>query len=167
MEEWYVAHTKAREETKALFHLQRQGFAAYLPRYRKNRRHARRLETVVYPLFPRYVFVRMDVECTQWRCISSTLGVSHLICRNGSPAMIAGSVISDIAAREDEDGFVHLDDDGPGFVPGQAVMIKDGPLADNPGLFCASSDDRVLVMLEFLGRPVTVRVPKEFLRVHA
>jgi Transcription termination factor nusG len=37
---WYVARTHAHEEAKAIEHLRRQGFATYLPRYRKERRHA-------------------------------------------------------------------------------------------------------------------------------
>lgn len=166
MEEWYVAHTKVHEENKALFHLQRQGFATYLPRYRKTRRHARRLETVPCPLFPRYLFIRMDLQQTQWRCVSSTLGVSHLICQNGMPAMISQSVIADIAAREDADGYVHLQEE-PSFSPGQPIRIEEGPLADSQGLFCASADDRVLVMLEILGRQVKVNLPKGSLGLNA
>ena len=68
---WYVVHTHPRAEAKALLNLDRQGFSCYLPRYLKRRRHARRLETVAAPLFPRYLFVALDLA-------SSTLVVDPL-----------------------------------------------------------------------------------------
>ena len=43
---WYVVQTQPHAETKASLHLVRQGFATYLPRYLKRRRHARRVDTV-------------------------------------------------------------------------------------------------------------------------
>ena len=39
---WYVAQTHVHADQKATFHLGRQGFQVYLPRYTKRRRHARR-----------------------------------------------------------------------------------------------------------------------------
>jgi len=58
---WYVVQTHSQAEAKACGHLQRQGFEIYLPKYLKRRRHARRTETVIAPLFPRYLFVAVDM----------------------------------------------------------------------------------------------------------
>ena len=58
---WYVVQTQANAEHKAVAHLGRQGFTTYLPRYLKRRRHARRVDIVPRPLFPRYLFVSIDV----------------------------------------------------------------------------------------------------------
>jgi transcriptional antiterminator RfaH len=76
---WYVVHTHPRAEAKALLNLDRQGFSCYLPRYLKRRRHARRLETVAAPLFPRYLFVALDLACQRWWSIRSTFGVADLV----------------------------------------------------------------------------------------
>ena len=62
MNRWYVAQTHAQAEAKALLNLARQGFQSYLPQYVKRRRHARRVEWVKAPLFPRYLFVRFDLD---------------------------------------------------------------------------------------------------------
>ena len=59
---WFVAHTHPHAEAKATSHLNRQGFEIYFPRYLKRRRHARRIETVAAPLFPRYLFVAVDLD---------------------------------------------------------------------------------------------------------
>ena len=76
---WYVAHTQPHAENKAAVHLGRQGFVTYLPRYLKRRRHARRVDVVSAPLFPRYLFVQIDTAVQRWRSIYSTFGVSQLV----------------------------------------------------------------------------------------
>ena len=43
MKKWYVLNTHVRAEAKAAFHIHRQGFECYLPRYMKRCRHARPL----------------------------------------------------------------------------------------------------------------------------
>ena len=92
MERWYVAETHPQSEAKALAHLARQGYAAYLPRYLKSRRHARRTDTVKAPLFPGYLFVFMDVAKTRWRAIRSTIGIRHLICEGEKPLAVPPGV---------------------------------------------------------------------------
>ena len=57
---WYVVQTQVHAERKAAAHLNRQGFATYLPAYMKRRRHARQVQNVIAPLFPRYLFVAVD-----------------------------------------------------------------------------------------------------------
>ena len=44
MNRWYVAQTHRRDEEKAAWHLRRQEFSVYLPRYLTRRRHARRVD---------------------------------------------------------------------------------------------------------------------------
>ena len=73
MKHWHVVNTRARKEQDALINLCRQGFEAYLPKYRKRRSHARRVEWVPSPLFPRYLFVCLDLEIDQWRVTSGPL----------------------------------------------------------------------------------------------
>ena len=57
---WYAVYTQPHAETKALEHLLRQGYSAYLPRYRTHVSHARRRLMVLRPLFPRYLFAGID-----------------------------------------------------------------------------------------------------------
>jgi transcriptional antiterminator RfaH len=90
---WYVAHTHAHAEAKAL-NLRRHGYAVFFPRYRKRRRHARRIEIVSAPLFPRYVFVLVDRATQRWRAIGSTFGVAHLVWHGDEPAVVPDKVIA-------------------------------------------------------------------------
>jgi len=156
---WYVAHTHPRAEQQAMSHLIRQGFAVYLPRFIKRRRHARRVEQVAAPLFPRYLFVRFDPAKARWRAIRSTVGVQDLVCHGESPATVPDGVIDEIRAREDESGLVHLGRLMP-LKPGQKVRIVAGALCEQIGLFERMDErERVFVLLDLLGRRVRVRVP--------
>jgi len=151
---WYVVQTHAHAEAKAAAHLSRQGFTAYLPRYLKRRRHARRIETVAAPLFPRYLFVTVDMVCQRWRSIHSTIGVAHLVCNGEDPTPVADAVVESLRAREDVQGFVKLGQ-RPRFALGDKVRVLDGVFTDCLGLFDGMKDsERVAVLLDLLGRKV-------------
>ena len=166
MDRWYVVHSHAGAEANAARHLQRQGYRVYLPRWRKRRSHARRVEWVPAPLFPRYLFVRFDIERTRWRAIQSTVGVSHLISVGGSlPAPVPEGIVEAIHSREAENGLIEI---VPSFRKGEPVVIGEGPFLDQIGLF-ESLDDaaRVTVLLGLLGREIKVRIPAYAVRAVA
>ena len=143
-------------------HLNRQGFDTYLPRYLKRRRHARRVETVAASLFPRYLFVAVDVTAQRWRSIFSTVGVSRLVC-NGETSDTGRrtDIIDALKAREDDGGFIQLDQ-RPQFRPGDKIRVLDGAFADCLGLYEGMKDsDRVAILLDLLGRKVRVTVDAE------
>ena len=162
MKQWFAVHTQARGEAQARFNLMRQSFEVYLPRYLKRRRHARRTDWVGTPLFSRYLFVQIDINATPWHTIRSTFGVSHLVCNGAQPAPIPNALIDEIRAREDEAGMVAMGDAQPPFNKGQVVKVTSGPLAEQVGWFeTVSDDERVILLLDLLGRRIQVRVPTE------
>lgn len=154
---WYVVQTHTHAEGKAAVHLERQGFSVYLPRYRKRRRHARRIEMVAAPLFPRYMFVGVDMAAQRWRSIHSTFGVARLVSYGDEPAPVSDFVVEALRRREDDEGFVQLE--RRRFEPGTRVQITDGAFASYLGLFEGMRDDeRVTVLLDLLGRKVRVLI---------
>jgi transcriptional antiterminator RfaH len=155
---WYVVQTHVNAEAKAAANLGRQGFAVYVPRYLKRRSHARKIDVVARPLFPRYLFVAIDLATQRWRAIQSTLGISHLVCLNGRPTPVGDSVIEALQEREDENGFIKLAR-RPAFLPGDKVRIVEGAFIDSLALVEGVSDhERVAVLLDLLGRKVRVLV---------
>ena len=154
---WYAVYTQPQKELVAARNLLNQGFEAYLPRYRKQCRHARRTYTVMAPLFPRYLFVRMDPAQQRWRSINGTMGVSYLLSEGPEPIALPDEIIETIRARE-EDGIVSVA--APQFTKGQKICVTDGPFADVEGIFeCADDSQRVVLLLEFMGRVVRTRLP--------
>lgn len=153
---WYVAQTHPRAEHKAAAQLARQGFGVYLPRYLKHSRHARKLITVAAPLFPRYVFVAIDLTTQRWRAVNSTFGVTRLVCRGEMPAPLPVEVIRGLRLHEDERGYFRT---RQVFLPGDRVRVIGGAFSDCAGLFEGMSDNqRVTILLELLGRRVRMFV---------
>ncbi|MBI3699903.1 MAG: transcriptional activator RfaH [Afipia sp.] len=158
---WFVVQTQVNAEAKAARNLVQQGFEIYLPRYLKRRSHARKIEQIAAPLFPRYLFVRIDMATQRWRAIQSTFGVSHLVLNGTDPARVGQQVLGLLKAREDDSGFVKLDRK-PKFALGEKVRVLAGAFAENFGLFDGLADrDRVAILLDLLGRKVRVSLEAE------
>jgi len=164
MTEWIVAHCHANAEFKAEAHLKRQGFEVYLPKYKTTRRHARRIESVVRPLFPRYLFIAFDADSTYWRPIRSTVGVSHIITAGECPLVAPSWIVDELRGREDGAGlFLEIAEDT--LKKGDAIEITGGPFFDRKGIFDGLSDNqRVAVLLDIMGRQVKTMVPRKVIR---
>jgi transcriptional antiterminator RfaH len=158
---WYVAQTQPHAEMKAAIHLGRQGMHTYLPRYLKRRSHARRVEMVPAPLFPRYLFIAAETESPRWRSIQSTIGVTHLVCNGDVPATVTNKVIEELRLRENDRGFIKLDQRGK-YKQGDQLRLLDGAFVNCFGLYEGMREnDRIAVLLELLGRKVRVTVDAE------
>ena len=155
---WYVAKTHPNGEQKASFHLQRQGFDVYLPRYLRRVSHARRISWQPRPLFPTYLFVSMTGPDQRWRAINSTVGVAHLICDERGPVAVPTGIVDAIQNEEDDRGLVMTGRKVP-FEKGAEVQIMSGAFADHIGRFDGATDDqRVVILLDLMGRQVRARV---------
>jgi transcriptional antiterminator RfaH len=153
---WFVTHTHPHAEAKATAHLSRQGFETYFPRYLKRRRHARRVEIVSAPLFPRYLFVAIDLNLQRWRAIYSTVGVSRLVCNGDDPTPVPIGIVEALKKREDASGFIKLDC-RPRFRTGDKIRVLDGAFSSCLGLFEGMAErERIAILLDLLGRKVRV-----------
>lgn len=155
---WYVAKTHTNGEQKALFHLRRQGFDVYLPRYLRRVSHARRISWQPRPLFPTYLFVAMTGPDQRWRAINSTVGVAHLICDERGPVPVPAGIVATLQHEEDDRGLVMTGRKVP-FKKGAEVQIISGAFAEHIGRFEGATDDeRVIILLDLLGREVRTKV---------
>ena len=160
MKRWYVIYSQTSGEEKALMNLKHQGFNAYLPRYKKTIRHARKVKTALRPMFPRYMFVELDLEVDQWRSINGTFGVVNIFCRGDVPLAVPPGIVENILAREDEAGAVDLTP--LGLKQGDKVRIVNGAFSDSTALIDEISDEkRVILLLNLMGREVRVTMSAE------
>lgn len=158
---WYVAQTISRNESRADIQLRAQNFETFLPRVARTVRHARKLRTVLTAAFPGYVFVRLDLERERWRSVNGTIGVSRLIMAGDMPKPVPCGVVETLMAYVDEFGIARFDRD---LVEGQAVRIKDGPLANAIGqILRLDGNGRVRVLLEIMGGKVQTIVERSAL----
>jgi transcription elongation factor/antiterminator RfaH len=160
-ERWFLAHTLPKSEWKAELHLGAQGFRTFQPQIRKTIRHARQLKTVRAPLFPRYLFVILDLERDRWLSVRSTVGVSFLFSnRDGRPVPVPVGIVESLIERS-EDTVTRLDSN---LVQGQQVRILTGPFADLVGMLDRLNEaGRVRVLLEMMGTAVPVTLHRSAL----
>lgn len=158
---WYAVCSQSNREEYAALEVAKQGFAVYLPRRLKTVRHARRTTTQMAPLFPRYLFVRMDPTRDRWRCIDSTYGVSHLVRFTDKPTAIPQGIVETLMAMSDSRGIVDFQEM---LGPGRRVLLAAGPFADRLGtLQRLDGAGSVRVLLEMMGRCVEVSTRRDFI----
>ncbi len=158
---WYLVHTKPRQEDLALANLERQGYSCYLPQLRIERVRRRKTEIALEPMFPRYLFVRLDSsdQGKGWSPIRSTLGVSQLVHFGTRAAKVDDALVDLLRQREQATPAEAM------FVSGDAVVITDGPFAGLEAIYqTADSERRAFILLEILNKPVPMQIDAGRLR---
>ena len=156
---WFAVVTKPRQEQIALENLQRQDFECFLPLaenpyQRRRKRHQRMIE----PLFPRYLFLNAIAGQQNLAPVRSTRGVTTMVRFGTELAVVPESIINAIKNRMDPTtGLIRIK---PVEVEaGDKVRIFDGPLAGISGIVEErSSENRVLILMELMGRSTRVEV---------
>src|SRR6185437_12457184 len=100
----------------------------------KQRRHARRVDTIAVPLFPSYLFVAVDMSTQRWLSIQSTIGVARLVRDGDRPAPVPQQVIETLRGLEDDNGLIRLQR-APRFAPGDKVRVVGGAFSECLGLY--------------------------------
>jgi transcriptional antiterminator RfaH len=145
MKHWTVAQTESQREHIAADHLGRRGFEVYLPRIKEAPKQ-------IEPLFPGYVFVRVE---NHWHAINATIGILRVLLAGECPAILPQHVVDELRGREDRRGFVRLPKKT--HEPGERVRVLRGMLADHEGIYAGSTPkQRERVLLEILGRMVPI-----------
>jgi transcription elongation factor/antiterminator RfaH len=153
-ERWFLVHTQPKCETKAEWHLRAQGFKTCVPRILRTVRHARQLRTTKTPLFPRYLFIILDLERDRWLSIRSTVGVSRIFThQDGRPVPVPIGVVEALIEHSDGD-VTRLDG---ALRAGGNVRILSGAFAGFIGtLERLDESGRVQVLLEMMGTTIPI-----------
>lgn len=152
---WYVAYAKARQEHVAKENLLRQGYSVYLPQIKVLRRirghHQPRLE----PLFPRYLFVQPGSADHSIAPVRSTIGITGIVRFSHDPAVIRPETLRGIRELELRQSTATDEELNP-FRPGERIRVAEGPLSGLEGLVSSASQQRIVVLMQLLGRDTRV-----------
>ena len=152
MSSWWCVQTESRCEHLVRLLLMRHGFETYAPRIKRRSR--------IEWLFPAYLFV---AEREQFYPVLWTPHVVRLLMCGDRPAHLAGDVIAELHQRESKDGFVRLPT-VQRLKHGQNVIVQKGAFSGTIGLYDGmSGHERARVLLELLGRKVSVELPESAL----
>jgi transcriptional antiterminator RfaH len=159
---WFVVLTKPASEQVAQVNLERQGFRVYSPRLSRPLFQRGRWVDRIVPLFPRYVFVQLDVARQSLSPVRSTSGVAALVRFGGEPKVVPNVIVDSLIGRADpESGLHHLSDRA--FKRGAPVSIVAGAFSGLDGVFeREAGEERAVVLLHLLGQQTPVGIPSRY-----
>jgi len=113
------------------------------------------------PIFPRYLFVQINLELNNWASINSTYGVSHIVMFSEKFTSIPKNIIKLIQEKLDEFGIYREDVSIVDYQKGDLVSIKEGRFAGIEAIFLSKkSKDRVRLLLKLLNSSVVTEIPE-------
>jgi len=153
---WYVVFTKPQKELQVASLLEeKQQLTVFLPEvYQKYRGKVQ-----LRPLFPRYLFVQMDLEQIETGTINYTPGVIRLVSSEERPLPLSNEVIEAIRSeveRLNEQGGLPSEQ----YAEGEIVRLRSGPLAGLEAVFVKHlpARERAIVLLNFLGQANQIEI---------
>lgn len=157
---WFALYVKPRAEKVVSMIARNKGFEEFLPLYQSRRRWSDRYQSVELPLFPGYVFCRLNLEC---RLPLLTIpGVLGVVGTGKIPAPIDDAEIAAIQATV-QSGL--LAEPYPFLDVGQRVRLKEGPLAGLEGFLVeVRKHQRIAVSVSLLKRSVAVEIERHWVR---
>ena len=145
---WYALRSHLNQETRAEANLRAWQLETFLPRVKEKRRNQFNgaITTLTKPLFPRYLFVKFDLERLLHK-VSYVRGVQNVVSFGGIPSPVDDEIIQFFQARTDENGFVRMGDD---LKPGDKVVMHGGVFDSLVGILEheMNDEDRVVVLLQ-------------------
>jgi transcriptional antiterminator RfaH len=155
---WLLVYTKAKEEQRAKTNLENQGFQTFLPMIafvKMNRSKA----TTVEPMFPRYLFIKLNLEKDNWTLIKSTRGVSHIVVFGQRFAEIPDRVVAHLKSGADKNDIFKQTIKRQEFEKGDTLIIAQGIFKDKEATFLSKkSKERVRILLRFVNHLITTEI---------
>jgi transcriptional antiterminator RfaH len=142
---WYVLSTKSNHEKQAEQNIRRMGVECFLPQLQEQKIIRRKVRTVIAPLFPGYLFVRINLS-EHYRAVSYARGVRKIVEFGSSPVEVDTAAIDAIKSRM-TDSKVCVLEKPKELRSGQLVQIKDGPLVGLEAVFMCEMPGRQRAMV--------------------
>jgi transcriptional antiterminator RfaH len=163
MARWYLIHAKPGCETVAQANLERQSYRVYYPRLLRRLRSRGRWVERIGPLFPRYLFLHLDVGREALGPVRSTVGVANVVRFGCDYTVVPDAVVLSLKDRADPQTGLHRLNDERVLAPGSSLRIVAGVFEGLEGVFQReSADERVVVLLKLLGQETSVQIPADF-----
>jgi transcription elongation factor/antiterminator RfaH len=156
--QWYVIFCKPHQETRVCHYLGLKGLETYFPTYPVQNDSSARPQ--FKPLFPRYLFVRADLDATGISLMNWVPGVVGLVTYGDTPASIPQNIITELKNRTLESSSTCTRSPCDQIRRGQPVRILQGPFAGYEAIFDSSlsGSQRVRVFLHLLSRQVKITI---------
>lgn len=158
---WYAIQTKANREKEVEKRLCDLDLEVFLPWMRARRRIGSRFHWVLAPLFPGYVFCRLDMVLSG-KAVRYSPGVKDFLAFGSRIAEVGENILQ--ALRERCPGGI-AEIDPVNAKPGDRVRINEGPFSGLEAIFEQKlrGSERIAVLLDILGRATRIVLPREII----
>lgn len=158
---WFAIRVRSNFEQRVANNLDSLGYTQYLPTYESERRWSDRFKKIQQPLFPGYVFCRLDLA-NRSAPVVQIPGVVDIV-RLGNVA---------VPIQDEEIAAVQrLQHSGlplgrwPYLSPGEWVLIEHGPLKGLEGLLVyVKGKSQLVVSISILQRSVAAEIDRQWVR---
>jgi transcription antitermination factor NusG len=159
-EPWFALRVRSNFEQISGLHLRQRGFEEYLPVYRVQNRWSDRTKAVERPLFPGYVFCRMNPH--NRLPVLSAPGILGVLGIGKIPVPVPDQEIEAIRIMLASGLRVKP---WPFLQAGQRVLIERGPLEGLEGILLRFKNDcRIVVSIDLLQRSVSSELDEHWVR---
>ncbi|MDB6132378.1 MAG: hypothetical protein JWM59_621 [Verrucomicrobiales bacterium] len=154
---WRVLRAKPKGEHLAAHHLRREGFEAFCPRLRHQKKTTRGPVWFVEAMFPGYIFCRFSIR-DSLRHVVSTAFVSQALTFMHDAGSVPDAVVEDLKREFDDKETITIECT---VQLGDSVNIVAGPMSGSEAVVTQvlPGKERVRVLLEFIGGLQQVEVP--------
>jgi len=149
-QKWFLLQIKPNAYQIATKNLNRQGFYNFTPMIQVTARRLDKFKSQFTPLFPGYMFIKLETSSNPWKRVNSTYGVSKLVAFGTRPNPLPPGLVENLISRCDKNYILK---NKIAIKAGDSVNVLTGPLSE----FVAKVDKieknkRVWMLLDFLGR---------------
>jgi transcription antitermination factor NusG len=158
--QWYAIQVRSRHEFSAARILQGKGFEPFVPQYNCKRTWSDREIELDLPLFPGYIFCRLDARVRM--PIMTTPGVVRIVGSGKEPLPIEGSEIEAVqqivrcGCKAEPCSFLAI---------GSQVVIKSGRLAGLKGVIESRRNRHLIVSIALVQRSISIQLDDEALSI--
>jgi transcription elongation factor/antiterminator RfaH len=156
---WYAIQTKGNKERDVAKRLMDLKLEIFLPWLRDRRRIGSKYQWVLVPLFPGYLFCRLDIVVSG-KAARYSPGVKDFLKFGNEITAISNDIILALQERCPQ-GVAAIDP--VSLAAGDCIRINEGPFAGLEAIFekKMKGSERVAVLLEILGRQTRLVLPSE------
>lgn len=156
---WFLLYCKGREEQRAVDNLKNQNIESFFVSIpiEKIIRGKKVIREV--PLFPNYVFVKLDIKNDNFNSVRSTRGVVNFIKCGIEYINVPLSLIDNLKNYHQNQTQVI-------FKQNDKLFIKDGPFKGLSAIYqCADGLERSVVLINFLQKKTQIKINNKILKV--
>ena len=157
---WFALKVRTRAEDSVRTALEGKGYQVFLPTYLSVRQYSDRIRKVAAPLFPGYVFCRMDPN--RRLPVLMTAGVEYAVGFGGRLESLPAAEIDAIQAITQAGLNAQP---WPYLRSGNRVQIAFGAMKGVEGLLLKTQGaDRLILSIEMLQRSISVEIERAWVR---